>query len=227
MPHLCVPARYDRQMASGGVRLTGAIASWNDIRGFGFIAPTAGGEDVFVHISAFAKGTQPATGDELSYLVEQASDGKTRAHSVRTAGGVSGSRRADSGGDSARARTSVANFIAIAAFVTVISVVNSQWPQPGWIGALYAGTSAATIIYYRTDKKAAVAGGRRVPEQTLLLLGLIGGWPGAIIAQQVLRHKTQKRSFRIKFWWTVVGNMVAYLLVATPLLANLSNLSFD
>lgn len=50
-------------------------------------------------------------------------------------------------------------------------------------------------------------GYRRVPESHLHLLSLAGGWPGALIAQPVFRHKTIKQPFQGVFWATVVLNM--------------------
>jgi uncharacterized membrane protein YsdA (DUF1294 family) len=94
---------------------------------------------------------------------------------------------------------------------------NAFWPIPLGVAALYLVTSILCFIGYAVDKSAAKAGRRRVPEKTLLLLGIIGGWPGAIIAQQTLRHKTQKVSFRRAFWATVLVNVVAFAVVATPL----------
>ena len=57
------------------------------------------------------------------------------------------------------------------------------------------------------DKSAARSGGWRTQESTLHGLSLIGGWPGALIAQQVLRHKSRKEEFRFVFWLTVVINV--------------------
>lgn len=74
---------------------------------------------------------------------------------------------------------------------------------------VYATCSLACLIAYARDKAAARAGRRRIPERTLLLLGLAGGWPGALLAQRWLRHKTAKRSFLLKFWCTVVLNLAA------------------
>ena len=54
-------------------------------------------------------------------------------------------------------------------------------------------------------------------ESTLLAVGLFGGWPGAIVAQQLLRHKSSKVSFRLAFWATVVMNILGFILLATPL----------
>jgi len=73
--------------------------------------------------------------------------------------------------------------------------------------ALYAIASAVCFIAYALDKSAARKGRRRTPERTLLLLGLAGGWPGGLAAQQLLRHKSSKTSFLAKFWLTVMVNL--------------------
>lgn len=62
---------------------------------------------------------------------------------------------------------------------------------------------------YAKDKAAAIKGQWRVSENTLHLLSLLCGWPGAILAQQRLRHKTQKRSFLSVFWLTLLLNLGA------------------
>lgn len=60
-----------------------------------------------------------------------------------------------------------------------------------------AVTSLAAFAAYGFDKRRARIGGRRVPEQTLHLIALFGGWPGAWAGQQIFRHKTQKLAFRV------------------------------
>jgi uncharacterized membrane protein YsdA (DUF1294 family) len=82
----------------------------------------------------------------------------------------------------------------------------------------YLLASTVCFIAYALDKSAARAGARRTPERTLLLLGLAGGWPGAVLAQQWLRHKTRKQSFQGLFWLSVAahaalaGGLAWYLL---------------
>jgi uncharacterized membrane protein YsdA (DUF1294 family) len=78
-----------------------------------------------------------------------------------------------------------------------------------WVAAFYLAASVVAFAVYAADKSAARAGRRRTPENTLLLLGLLGGWPGALVAQQTLRHKTKKRGFLAAFWVSVVLNSTA------------------
>jgi uncharacterized membrane protein YsdA (DUF1294 family) len=85
---------------------------------------------------------------------------------------------------------------------------------------LVAIASIVAYLLYWFDKRRAIAGGRRVPENTLHWASLLGGWPGAIVAQQRLRHKTQKQSFRIVFWITVCLNIVATAMVLYWVLTN-------
>ena len=68
---------------------------------------------------------------------------------------------------------------------------------------------------YRFDKSAARAGRRRTPESTLHTLALFGGWPGALVGQQVWRHKTTKQPFRTLFWGTVILNCAALTWLVT------------
>ena len=55
-----------------------------------------------------------------------------------------------------------------------------------------------------------------LPQSTLHILSLLGGWPGALLAQQTLRHKTQKKDYRFMFWVTVVLNCGGLYWLLTP-----------
>ena len=90
---------------------------------------------------------------------------------------------------------------------------------PVAVGAGFALVSLACFALYAHDKAAARRGDRRTPERDLLLLGLAGGWPGALLAQQWLRHKTVKRPFRQLFWLTVIVNVVGFCWLARALAA--------
>jgi uncharacterized membrane protein YsdA (DUF1294 family) len=80
-----------------------------------------------------------------------------------------------------------------------------------WALAVYLGLSLITFAVYAWDKSSARRGGWRVSEAKLHILSLVGGWPGALCAQQVLRHKSSKQPFRRVFWTTVFINLIALL----------------
>ncbi len=65
------------------MRSSGILRSWNEERGFGFIAPTQGGPELFVHISAFPRdATQPVVGETLSFERGRGPDGRPQAVQV-------------------------------------------------------------------------------------------------------------------------------------------------
>jgi uncharacterized membrane protein YsdA (DUF1294 family) len=94
---------------------------------------------------------------------------------------------------------------------------------PWWALALSPVLSLLTFFAYWQDKWAAGAGKWRIKEDTLHVWSLAGGWPGAWFAQQVLRHKSRKESFREGYWATVLvhcGAMAAWLWWLAPHWAN-------
>ena len=75
----------------------------------------------------------------------------------------------------------------------------------------FALLSAVTYLLYVLDKRAAQQSKQRTPEKVLHWLSVLGGWPGALIAQQQFRHKTRKTSFRVGFYFTVILNIAAVM----------------
>jgi uncharacterized membrane protein YsdA (DUF1294 family) len=80
---------------------------------------------------------------------------------------------------------------------------------PRVVPAVYLAASVAAAIAYGLDKSAAQRGAWRTRERTLHVLALVGGWPGALVAQSVFRHKSRKPAFRVAFWATVALNCSA------------------
>lgn len=95
-------------------------------------------------------------------------------------------------------------------------MTGSAW---GWLALLYLVASAVTFAVYARDKQAAVRGTRRTSERTLHWLALVGGWPGALLAQRLLRHKTRKPFFRTMLRLTIGMHVVllAALAAGVPL----------
>jgi uncharacterized membrane protein YsdA (DUF1294 family) len=112
-----------------------------------------------------------------------------------------------------------ASFAVSAVFLLIVLALVASKLAPVQVLGVYAVLSVASFVAYGWDKHAAVSGGWRTPERTLHLLSLAGGWPGALIAQTVFRHKTRKRSFQIAFWFTVVANCALLAIVLTELSA--------
>jgi uncharacterized membrane protein YsdA (DUF1294 family) len=111
---------------------------------------------------------------------------------------------------SAKPRFDPASGFVLVAFALFAAYVALTRGVPSWAALLYAGASLLCFVLYGVDKAAARAGRDRISESTLLSLGAIGGWPGAIVAQQVFRHKTSKRSFRVRFWASIVANVAIF-----------------
>jgi uncharacterized membrane protein YsdA (DUF1294 family) len=73
-----------------------------------------------------------------------------------------------------------------------------------WFLAIYPFMSLLAVGLYDYDKKQARVQGQRTPEKVLHGVELLGGWPGALIAQQLFRHKTRKVSYQLLFWLIVL-----------------------
>lgn len=77
----------------------------------------------------------------------------------------------------------------------------------------FLSVNVLTMIIYGVDKWAAHKAKRRIPESTLLVFGFVGGWPGAIIGQQIYRHKTQKQPFKTYFIISVILNIAVLVVI--------------
>ena len=179
-------------------RYQGRISTWKDEQGFGFISPNGGGPAVFVHVSAFAgRGQRPAVGALVTYHLGANARGPCAEQ-------VAFARNRATRETTPRGRT--AALIAAAGFLVFVGACVITEKLPALVLGLYAGASSLTFLAYALDKSAARKGAWRTKENTLHLFALLGGWPGALVAQQVLRHKSRKTSFRAGFWVTVVVN---------------------
>lgn len=195
------------------MRFEGILGSWNDERGFGYIEATQGGEPIFVHVSAWPRSSgRPQIKQAVSFEVESGPKGK-RAKNVQL---VRTRRFARQSERSGRAPWGAATLFAIPAFLVLFAVVAVLWKPPLWMAGLYMVASVVTFIAYAADKSAAAKGAWRTRESTLHFLSLAGGWPGALLAQQFLRHKSTKQTFRQVFWATVVLNVLALLALSSP-----------
>ncbi|WP_146908347.1 cold shock domain-containing protein [Arenimonas daejeonensis] len=109
------------------MRTHGHLSKWNDDRGFGFITLGLGGEEVFVHISAFPRrGGRPSVGELVSFEVQVAADGKKRAINIQRAGQPSRRRAPNRPGEAAGGLRSLMRGLAIIA-ITVAAGSYVWW----------------------------------------------------------------------------------------------------
>ena len=183
--------------------MNGSIKKWNDKKRFGFLQSKTG-EEFFFHISSFRnRGSRPSIGMEVNFEPGTDSQGRRRAEKVRVCG-------------SDKAHPAIKASIFSATFIAVVAALSRLGYIPAAILWLYLGASVWLFFLYYIDKSAAENGRRRTPEATLHNFALIGGWPGALVAQQMLRHKSKKESFRSTFWITVILNVSAFAYLLSP-----------
>lgn len=168
-----------------------------------------GGDDVFVHISSFSNRKRRPEGDELvTYELERDNKGRPQAKTVVFSGEK----------NKAPARSGRSNLPPIFAvcFMVFVSAVVYDGRLPLAVLGLYLVASIVTFFAYAWDKNAAIGKHWRTQESTLHLFSLVGGWPGALAAQRLLRHKSTKESFQAAFWGTVVLNCGALIWLLSP-----------
>jgi uncharacterized membrane protein YsdA (DUF1294 family)/cold shock CspA family protein len=191
------------------MRYQGRLSNWNDDKGYGFVTPNGGGDAVFVHISAFVnRRRRPVDGELITYGVVKDSRNRLRAAEVRYPSEAKPVAR------QVTPRYAMAAGLIIP-FGCVVVALAFLGKTPILVPLAYALVSCLTFAVYGVDKSAAMNGRWRTQEGTLHLLSLAGGWPGALVAQQMFRHKSRKAEFQVAFWITVVLNCGVFAWSAT------------
>jgi len=102
------------------------------------------------------------------------------------------------------------SFLIIAGLLILpVYAVHRHGPVSWWVVAVAVVLNLLTYWVYAVDKRRAEEGAWRVPESNLHLLELLGGWPGAFLAQRRLRHKCSKGSYQFVFWLIVLAYQFA------------------
>ena len=188
---------------------SGTISKWNDEKGFGFINPKSGGKTIFAHINDYSRiHKPPEKGLEVNYFISTDPKGRRCAVEVRPIKGHKNNAR--------EFKQKTFSIVLFSSFACVLYfLLNSNLIPPVIIG-VYGVMSAIAFAMYVKDKNAAEWGSWRTQESTLHMLALLGGWPGAAIAQSFLRHKSKKLSFRVTYWMTVIINCGALGWLVSP-----------
>jgi uncharacterized membrane protein YsdA (DUF1294 family)/cold shock CspA family protein len=182
------------------VRLKGKIIQWNEEKAFGFIKAIDGDEHFFMHKTALANRKRvPKLGDSLTFSLDKDNQGRYCA----TAATFIGEKLKKKKIGSNRKFSVVLTML----FLATISLACILEHLPTYLLYAYWGLSTFTFWVYANDKIKAQRGSWRTKESTLHFLALLGGWPGAVFAQQFLRHKSQKHAFRNVFWLSILLNV--------------------
>jgi uncharacterized membrane protein YsdA (DUF1294 family)/cold shock CspA family protein len=170
------------------------LIRWNDDKGFGFLQPERGKKEIFLHIKALPHyQRRPRVGDRLRVIVETDDSGQLFARSARICGPALS--------PFTLVVTMAALLAALYFLLTATGVASLHF------GAYYGLMSLVTIAAYSIDKGRAEKHLYRIPEKRLHLLELLGGWPGALLAQLFYRHKLQKLSYQAVFWAIVACHL--------------------
>ncbi|MGB7058716.1 MAG: cold shock and DUF1294 domain-containing protein, partial [Geitlerinemataceae cyanobacterium] len=189
--------RLDKSMKS---RLyTGKLKKWNDERGFGFIQPTDGSPDVFIHISDFKDATRrPQVKETIYYDTSVDRDGKVKACNALISGARKKSKPPSSSLNRSGKTDAFRRFpipfvqMILLSIVPSIGSVHFAWKTGNLLPLiLYPIVSLVTFSLYADDKARAKRGAWRTSEATLHLCELAGGWIGGFIAQRRFRHKSR------------------------------------
>jgi len=191
------------------VRLKAKLIKWNEDKAFGFIAPNGGGDHVFIHKTAFSnRNRTPKINDVITFSISKDKQGRYCADEATFTGEKLKKKQAK--------KVSKFSIYLSVIFLALITTAYFLGHVPQKLVLVYFGASAITFLAYAFDKSKAQRGAWRTPESTLHMFALIGGWPGAAVAQQVLRHKSQKKEFRVGFWFTVLANSGALVWLLSP-----------
>ncbi|NOI91778.1 DUF1294 domain-containing protein [Vibrio splendidus] len=180
--------------------MKGKIIEWNDDKGYGFISSLGGELKVFIHASSVKNSRRrPVLHDNVMFEVKEDSKGRFNARNVVIEG---------ANGFPFTVLFGFSFLVAASASIVVFDGLLILIPA-------YLVLSLFTYLMFSWDKQAAQKGNWRTPEKTLHLLSLFGGWPGALLAQFQLRHKSSKQPFKFVLWVTIILNICGFIWLLT------------
>lgn len=184
-------------MPTPSAELTAKLVEWDRQKGYGFLQ--AGPQRVFLHRREFAELPRtPVVGEKIRFTMGLDAQGRSCAKNARFV----------------RSSVSLGVGSLLALIGLLVLPTLAAWDRGWdyrWIGGYAVLVSAFTCWNYARDKRLAREGAWRVAEARLHLLELLGGWPGAFLAQRRLRHKCSKGSYQFVFWLIVLGYQFAAL----------------
>lgn len=185
----------------------GTLVMWNDQKGFGFIHPEGTEEDYFVHISTFKKGLarRPEIGDIVHFRPAENAGRKCASFALIPALEPPPAPPRRFALNPRKRSWPVNLLIALPLVLSGYLLILAKNPLPFFA---YWILSLLTMFLYGLDKANAAMRKWRVPELYFHLLELLGGWPGALVAQNDFRHKTRQSAYL----WILRGIIAIHLM---------------
>lgn len=177
------------------MRANGKIVDWDSASNSGYALAKAGGSRVFIEAKDFEdSGYKAVIGQQIKFEISEPKRGKPIGKSIQFVGPKIAKRKLPILG------------LVWGAIVTIAGLIGwlliSQ-ALPKALIIYYGAVSVISFISYYIDKRAARKDLWRIRERTLQLWSMLGGWPGALLAQGMFRHKIRKLSFMVIFWGIV------------------------
>ena len=174
---------------------TAKIVEWNYQKGFGFLQ--VGQKRIFLHRRDFAENhKRPAIGDVVRFTMGKDAKGRPCAQNAA---------HVNDGG-----RITLPSVLLLACLLVLpVIALFRRGADFRWVGAYVLVLAAVSYGCYALDKRRARAQEWRISEAGLHLTELLGGWPGAFLAQRRLRHKISKPSYQFVFWLIVLAYQFA------------------
>jgi uncharacterized membrane protein YsdA (DUF1294 family)/cold shock CspA family protein len=199
----------------------GIIKSWEVDEGVGLIQPSGGGKDIVIQFSDLKNSHyQPKQGDTICFKVIAEEDGKIKAYDAFIYAPEKSQlqprnkpvikkklHKSKPKGNQFWAFCKY--FIASLPFIfSVDLIIQKMIILPFFV---YAIMSLLTFFVYAIDETKAHKRKWRTPDNIFHWLAFLGGWPGALITQHVIRHKNRERSFQLILWLIVIVHLFVWM----------------
>ena len=193
------------------LRKKGILTKWDDDRGYGFITPVGGKQEIFVHISEFQG--RPSLYERVSFTLSK--DKRDRDCAIN----VIMFEKEKLNYETKKTNTiSLFSMLTITIFYLMLFYFTQNTIIELYVIPYYVLISILTFYIYVNDKNSAQDGNWRTSEDNLHFLSIIGGWSGALLAIDKLQHKSRKKSFKIVFFISVLLNLFLFFYLVLVIL---------
>jgi len=199
----------------------GIIKSWEVDEGVGLIQPYGGGNDITIHISDLKNSQyKPKRGDTICFKVIADKDGTLKAYDAfiyvpekkqQQPQNKPVIKKTTKKSKSKENQFGLFCKYVIASLPFIFSVdliIQKMIILPFFV---YAMMSLLTFFVYAIDETKAHKRKWRTPENIFHWLEFLGGWPGALMTQHVIRHKNRERSYQLILWLTVIVHLLVWM----------------